>query len=351
MSYQPDNTSGNQFKIYDWNVIDILDVKDDIKKICQINIKSGQKSGQSCQQKAHYYVTGIDGKIISICKTHSKSYDKQKLTRIYTVANISQYELARLAVNKLDKINFGISNEVIFESQPKKAAAMKNFSMMLFNYFIIRYIAEKPAHLQTLNDVKFVSSRNKLTVYDGPYIECKLKKQHSRNKFYAKEYCKYLLRGNQEKLQFFDKFKKKDDLADSFLQGVWYLMSNYSNPNKVKLQLIDNKNKTDNNIVKPKITLKPQLIGKDKLISIKENETTKKIKKDYNLNKYKNLKRGYKPRESDKKYTLSNIKYIVEKNQLTTNEKLQSFANHDPMLMPAIKSYFGDSNNFILSTT
>jgi len=386
MEYQPNNIPGNQFKIHDWNVIDLLEESGDQEKKCQIHYKSGQKNGQLCGKKAHYYVCGIDGKTISVCKVHSKSYSSQQLKRMYTVANINLHELARLAVKKLDKIDFSSSQEVVFESQPRKNPKMKNFSMMLFNYFVIRYIAEKPEHLQTLTDVKFISSRNKLTVYDGPYIECKLKNQHSRNKFYGKEYCKYIIRFNNEKLQFFNGFKKRDDLADSFLQGAWYLMSNYKSSNlvsanKIKIKLNknflkseendeksdddfsdedddeeneENEEECDNIEIKPKImlkkklqiSLKPTLVGKEQLMSIKKSETTKKLHIDYNANKYKQLKRGYKPKDTTSRYTLSNIKYVIDKNNLSTIEKIKQFSNNDPLLISSIKYYFNDIDNF-----
>ncbi len=403
MEYHPENIAGNQFKIHDWNVIDLLEESDNQSKTCQVNYKSGQHLGKLCGQKAHYCVIDSVGKPTSICKTHSKSYSPEKLKRIYTVANITLHELARLAVKKLDKIDFSLSQEVIFETQPSINPKMKNFSMMLFNYFVIRYIAEKEEYEQILKDVKFVSSRNKLTVYDGPYIECKLKNQYSRNKFYGKEYCKYTIRYNNEKLKFFNGFKKKDDLADSFLQGAWYLMNNHKSPDlkkkdkisknlKIKLNLnpinkiinltgtddLQNFNedndeifdeKSDFNelldqkldfdilatnpetekkekvldqlIPKIKISLKPKLVGKQQLENIKNNETSKRVRIDHNIIKYKNLKRGIKPLDNSKHYTLSNIRYIIKKKKL-------SLSNQNPILISSIQYYFGDIDQFNL---
>ena len=44
--------------------------------------------------------------------------------------------------------------------------------------------------------------------------------------FYSIYFCKTILEKNnkyQEFIENFEKNKKKDDLADSFLQGIWYL--------------------------------------------------------------------------------------------------------------------------------
>jgi hypothetical protein len=294
-------------------------------------------------------------------------------------------------VKALDQIDFSLSHEIILESQPSKNPKMKNLSMMLFDYFVIRYMAETDEATRCLEDVQFVSSHGKLTVYDGPYIECHIKNQHSRNKFYGKAYCQYLIRYNPEKLHFFNGFKKRDDLADSFLQGAWYLINGYKGKRKhttdeeppvqppVQRTLVDDP--TDEPVASPvtspvaspvaspphlklilktklqpppptqphlssptqpsplpplpppvkiHIKLKPKLVGKELLEHIKTSDTTLKIKIDYNLNRYHQIKRGVRPRKDIRRYTLSNIKYIMEHHQYDAtntylNRSLQFF--------------------------
>ena len=188
------------------------------------------------------------------------------------------------------------------------------------------------------------------------------------------------MRYNNERLAFFESFKKKDDLADSFLQGAWYLMSTYKSDNKIgqlplpiklKKDIAENSKlpkvkinlksetslpmiaQSETAVIRPKLTLKqviklkPVLTGKQYLSSIKHSVTTQKIKQDYNINKYKQFKKGYKPKSSTKRYALSNIKYIIEKNNLTTSEKIRNFALNDPILIPSIKFYFADIEMFI----
>jgi len=370
MEYFPDNISGNKFKIHDWNVIDLFSdgkcEKLTKPEKCLVVIKSGQKIGEKCGNMSHfsYKCDNNDKKLpMYVCKTHSKSFDQSSLTRSYSMKNITLHELAKLAIKKLDEIDFSDTSEVIFESQPNKNPIMKNFSMMLFNYFIIRYIVEKDG---TLKDTKFISSHNKLSIYDGPYVECKLKNQYTRNKFYGKIYCRYIIR-NSDRVDFFDKFKKRDDLADSFLQGAWYLMSSHKPcknteipPNKdlkIKLKL-----KSDSHSVsetetaktaktpviqepslKPKIKLKittsvPLLPthGKTYLKNVKHNNVNKMIKYDYNFNRFKNLKKGVKPHNDIKtRLTLTNIKYIIDKNI------------QDIRLEKTLKFYFGQNSDKI----
>jgi hypothetical protein len=287
---------------------------------------------------------------------HAKSFDSTQLKRHYTTKNVSMYELACLAINELDKIDYNSSVEVIIESQPSKNPKMKNFSMMLLNYFIIRYMAEKPETERRLRDVKFINSRNKLTVYNGPYVSCSLKGQHARNKYYGKMYCRYLLRNNIEKIQFLNTHKKTDDLCDSFLQGAWYLLNNC----KIKhVQLNDDPSDdhidppddqidpTDQNVDHPhpklklkiKLRLKKGPTGRELLNIIKHSPITAQIHKDYNVNKYRRLVRGRKPQVNTQRYNLSHIKYIIDHKYIDFN---------DTRFQLSLKYYFGDKANEII---
>lgn len=284
LEYCPQNVIGNQFVIHDWRVLDLLKVSDEVKfhdkvKTCHMSYVSGSKKDQPCNRTSHYLVDGH-----GVCKMHSGSFPKEKLQRYYTTTNTSFFELAKRAVTELDSCDFGCSQKIIFESQPSKNPKMKNFSMMLFNYFIIRYIAEKPETSQQLQDIQFVSSRNKLSVYDGPAIECKLKGQHARNKFYGIEYCKYLLRNNPSWLEYLSHFKKIDDLCDSFLQGAWYLLNNYRG-DTLRSSLSEKLDTTTDDaaissVPKIKLKLKHGPIGRDLLSSATMSPGTIQIRHD-----------------------------------------------------------------------
>lgn len=363
LEYCPQNLSGNQFKINDWNVIDILTNEDKTQKkrkkqtmTCSVQYKSGTKKGQPCGQLAHFSRVE-NGQTLWICRSHSKSFDD--IERAYTVSNVTPFEIATLAVKQLDKIDFSPSDLIILESQPSFNPKMKNLSMMIFNYFVIRYIVDKQQSEHKIRDVKFISSSNKLTIYDGPYIECTLKNPHGRNKFYGKKYCEYLIRYNS-KIDFYRQHVKKDDLADSFLQGAWYLMKNYKGGSVVipKITLkpkIFLKSNLNQETQKPKIVMKTnpnsQISGHLKLLAIKNNPVTKMIHNDINGGRYRQLKRGYKPTPKQLQtghYTLSNLKYIVEKNRLVNNEKIVKYSvDKDPHLLKSINYYFDDLNNFV----
>lgn len=72
-----------------------------------------------------------------------------------------------------------------------------------------------------------INARNKLKVYDGPKIECNIKETYKKNKFLAIKYCDYMIRDNKnidkKYHDLYDSSKKKDDLSDSYLQGIYYI--------------------------------------------------------------------------------------------------------------------------------
>ena len=108
---------------------------------------------------------------------------------------------------------------------------MKTIQGMISQYFIMRN--------QNIQ-IEFVSSANKLkgqTVVDSDdeveVIEmgekeskAKVKPSYSDRKKMGIKYCLDLInKSNDDKLwhPFFINHKKQDDLADSFLQGIWYI--------------------------------------------------------------------------------------------------------------------------------
>ena len=121
-------------------------------------------------------------------------------------------------IEKLDELFSNTElNEVIVENQPSlKNPTMKSIQMMVYSYFLIKY---ENANLEMIN------ARNKLKVYNGPKIECEIKDKYKKNKYLAIEYCHHMIKENEDKfIQLYNESKKKDDLADCYLQGIYYIL-------------------------------------------------------------------------------------------------------------------------------
>ena len=108
---------------------------------------------------------------------------------------------------------------------------MKAISSTLYDYFLIRGIIDKDLNNSKIQFVKYMSPSNKIKLADNNSL-IKIKKEKNSSKQYkltknlAIEYCSKMITHMPEWLAYFQSKKKKDDLADCFLQGVYYYTKN-----------------------------------------------------------------------------------------------------------------------------
>jgi hypothetical protein len=108
---------------------------------------------------------------------------------------------------------------------------MKTVQGMISQYFIMRN--------QDIQ-IEFVSSANKLKGQEIVNVadsddekemgenQVKVKHSYSDRKKMGIKYCLDLINGTDH-VNFFKNHKKQDDLADSFLQGIWYINNKINN--------------------------------------------------------------------------------------------------------------------------
>ena len=106
---------------------------------------------------------------------------------------------------------------VLIEKQPSFNPKMKTISHIVQSYYIIRKMTDNEDAL----DIIFTHPKHKLKAYNGPVVEVKCKTKYNRTKRLGIEYTKRMVTGKW--LEYFNKLKKKDDAADSYLQGIYYL--------------------------------------------------------------------------------------------------------------------------------
>lgn len=128
--------------------------------------------------------------------------------------NTDLITIGRIMGNKFKNIFKDKIDIVIIENQISPLAnRMKTLQGMITQYFI----------MEGVNIIEFISAANKLKLFmdkkDTTYgerkkmgIEITMKIIHGQKQF-------------EEVRNKLDKSKKKDDLADSFLQGMWYLIT------------------------------------------------------------------------------------------------------------------------------
>ena len=117
---------------------------------------------------------------------------------------------------------------VVIENQPSfKNPKMKSIATSIYNYYLIRGIFDKDKTKSNIKEVKFLSPANKLKIIDDidnkQLLDCKNStKSYKMTKQLGIKYCLENIKFSQEWTDFFNNNKKKDDLADSFLQGIYF---------------------------------------------------------------------------------------------------------------------------------
>ena len=98
---------------------------------------------------------------------------------------------------------------------------MKSIQMIIYTFFVIEGIMNDESSIEFIH---MVNARNKLKVYKGSPIECDKKNKYAKNKFLSVEYTKNMISEEDEQFQdLFKESKKKDDLADAYLQGIYWI--------------------------------------------------------------------------------------------------------------------------------
>jgi len=257
------NKDNNQYQIYKWDVINL--VQDNI--YCTFNLCN--KPAKYCKNLDFFCCKHSKKQTFYKIpeKENTKSFiSKQKLSELYLIAdkykiiyqkNIKKQELILLLIkyfdkfylNKIEKVNSNDFNliqigslikdkfnilfineekitHIIIENQISPIAnRMKTIQGMLVQYFIMSGIQ--------FENIEFISATNKLKVSINDKID--LQKQvttYKERKNLGISNCSYFLSNYSNYksfLSFFNGHIKKDDLADCFLQGLWYIQ------NKIKL--------------------------------------------------------------------------------------------------------------------
>jgi hypothetical protein len=130
------------------------------------------------------------------------------------------------------------ANVVVIENQPSfKNPRMKSIASTLYDYYLIRGIIDKKNN-SNISQVKFMSPSNKLKLATEGDTKQLVKvkseatesgkdtKAYKLTKSLGIKYCTEMVTHLPEWLTHFNSHKKKDDMADSFLQGAYFYTNN-----------------------------------------------------------------------------------------------------------------------------
>lgn len=234
----------NTVNIIDWNIINLCKNNENKCNYCLKPAKFFKKDLYCCTthaRKEKFRINTSDLKInkLNINKLREKaeefdiSYNtpilKENLLNLINeyieknfFENIKEdkaedFNLITLGIslkNSLDSLfyQFENINYILIENQISPIAnRMKTIQGMIAQYFIMK----------NLKQIEFVSAQNKLK-----YFTEQKKTTYCERKKISIETCKdLLLKYNQENLAFFINHKKKDDLADCFLQAFYFFIN------------------------------------------------------------------------------------------------------------------------------
>jgi hypothetical protein len=244
-----------QFKVTKWGVIDLSE-EETLK--CGFSEKNAlcNKPAKFKKDDKCYCVKHSKKQAFQIPGSEQKQsfINKQKISKLYEIANnnnikyepkIKKSDLVKMInlymekiyfvpveskkANEVDLFNIGINiknkfNEmfkdevkidyVIIENQiGPLAIRMKTIQGMIVQYFIMSNL--------NVDYIEFISASNKLKDCD-----IKDKEKYSDRKKLGIAKCLGILTTEvrfNEYIHFFNGHKKKDDLSDSFLQGLWFI--------------------------------------------------------------------------------------------------------------------------------
>ena len=202
-------------KILDWAIVNISN---------DVPCEHKMKNGKCCDKPGTFiYKCKLENSEMYLCTSHSKNKCYDKVKKFNNPKN-NIFHISQNLVKKLDEYKFIERNitDVIVENQPSlKNPTMKSIQMIVYSYFLVNGICKDDSSIIGL---EMINARNKLKVYKGEPIKCDIKETYKRNKYLAVQYCEKMIIDEEQKfIDLYNDSKKKDDLSDSYLQGIYYL--------------------------------------------------------------------------------------------------------------------------------
>lgn len=214
-----------QIIIKEWNVINLEE------QIPIITCSAKCKNGNDCSRKAIFL---SKDKKIGYCRIHYKIVDIE--CKEIKKTKKKKEDLITIGFKLINELNTRFNNDmefdnVLLENQPSlKNPTMKSIQIIIYSYFLIKGYTIEPKsvkHIQMISATQKNKYCNEYCKNNETIIKPTTKSSYNNAKKLAILVTQNLLETNDylnNHLDFFKKHKKKDDLADSYLQGLQYLI-------------------------------------------------------------------------------------------------------------------------------
>ena len=260
----------NKLKILDWNIINLTN-RESTK--CKCGLKASFSQGTDFFCKVHakkcepikpfeeIFKSNTENKcnclVKDVCCGRKSVYNmvdqyycnahaKAKYKSLITTHKVKPYKNKAVSDMDFDATKLKLfqclqekkellkADYVLIENQPSiKNPQMKSIACGLYDFSAIRGLLDKVPE-SNIKVVKFMNPSNKLKLIDNGQTkqvviykaESKESKAYKLTKALSVKYAKELITGMNEWTTFFNVQKKKDDLADALLQGLYYYEKN-----------------------------------------------------------------------------------------------------------------------------
>ena len=195
-------------EIQQWGIINL-----NKNPICCSNLR------KPCCKQSSYVVKGKgDCEDKYYCTAHSKKIKQKKKLN----ANYDLFELSKTLFTELEALDLSNVKYVLIENQPAlKNPTMKSIQMFVYSFFMMKGVMEESSFIEKIH---MVNARNKLKVYKGEPLPCPYKEKYKQNKYLSVKYTELMIKNEKDNfIQLFKESSKKDDLADAYLQGIYWI--------------------------------------------------------------------------------------------------------------------------------
>jgi hypothetical protein len=251
--------SNNEIMIKDWDIINISN-NTNIKNLCSFPSSKSCKSFAKFKKNNEFFCNKHAKKSIYMLPNNNFKINKLKNTPKEKLIELGNtfYDLSfNSTSNKnllVDTIHNYITEKSLIKIEEEKEKNItgvdlgkniikefdKTFKNIIFDHILIENqinpIANKMGIIQgmitqyflmkNINNIHYISASNKLKIF----LDKNQKTTYKERKLIGIEKTKNIINNNNLLNKWIDNFiihKKKDDLSDSFLQGLWFLNENY----------------------------------------------------------------------------------------------------------------------------
>lgn len=209
LSYSLININENfEYDIQEWGIINLI--IDETENICC----GFRKNGNKCTNKSLFKTDSE-----YFCKLHKPISKKIKVKKCKK-PNCKKIPTHDLKVKLYTELSlkykhFENCDYVLIELQPVfLGPKMKSMDNAIYDYFLLKSIMNNKSTV-----IKHISASSKLKIIEGFEMA---KKNYKYNKEESIKYTAKLVE-NTKWQAYFEKFPKKDDLADCFLQALYFI--------------------------------------------------------------------------------------------------------------------------------